>query len=84
MKIIFDSVSKIFVPINNGDTDMHSDEELIADRNIRIIAQALMDIIDVLCHVYGCENSYIRELGRDLLDKYGLELEEIANSGNGV
>jgi len=63
---------------------MHSDEELIADRNIRIVAQALIDIIDVLCHVYGCENSYIRELGRDLNNKYGLELEEIANSGNGV
>lgn len=40
---------------------MRSDEELIADRNIRIVAQALIDTINVLCNVYGCENSYIRE-----------------------
>ena len=63
---------------------MHSDEELIADRNIRIVAQALTDIIHILCHVHGAENAYIRELGRDLNNKYSLELEEIANSGNGV
>lgn len=63
---------------------MHSDEELIADRNIRIVAQALTDVIYIFCHVHGCENDYIRELGRDLNNKYGLELEEIANIGNGV
>ena len=63
---------------------MHSDEELNSDRNIRIVAQALIDIIDVLCHVYGCENSYIRELGRAVLDKYGEDLSEIVNNGNGV
>lgn len=63
---------------------MHSDEELIADRNTRIVAQALIDIIHIFCHVHGCENDYIRELGRNLNNKYGLELEEIANSGNGV
>ena len=63
---------------------MHSDEELIADRNIRVVAQALIDVIDVLCHVYGCENSYIRELGRAVLYKYGEDLSEIVNSGNGV
>lgn len=63
---------------------MRSDEELIADRNIRIVAQALTDIIHIFCHVHGAENDYIRELGRDLNNKYGLELEEIANSGNSV
>lgn len=63
---------------------MYSDEELIADRNIRVVAQALIDIIHIFCHVNGCENTYIRELGRDLNNKYGLELEEIVNSGNGV
>jgi hypothetical protein len=63
---------------------MHSDEELIADRNIRIVAQALTDIIHIFCHVHGCENDYIRELGRAVLDKYGEDLSEIANSGNGV
>ena len=63
---------------------MHSDEELIADRNIRIIAQALIDTINVLCNVYGCENSYIRELCKDLINKHGEDLEDIVNSGNGV
>ena len=63
---------------------MHSDEELIADQNIRVVAQALIDIIHIFCHVHGCENDYIRELGRDLNDKYSLGLEEIVNSGNGV
>ena len=63
---------------------MHSDEELIADRNIQVVAQTLIDIIHIFCHVHGCENAYIRELGRDLNNKYGLELEEIVNSGNGV
>ena len=63
---------------------MRTDEELIADRNIRIVAQALIDIIHIFCHVNGCENAYIRELGRELNDKYGLELEEITNSGNSI
>lgn len=63
---------------------MHSDEELIADHNMRVVAQALTDIIHIFCRVHGCENDYIRELGRDLNDKYSLELEEIVNSGNGV
>lgn len=50
------------------------------DHNIRIVAQALTDIIHILCHIHGCENSYIRELGMDLNNKYGLTLEEIINS----
>lgn len=28
---------------------MHSDEELIADRNILVVAQALIDIIHIFC-----------------------------------
>lgn len=63
---------------------MCSDEELIADRNIRVVAQALKDIIHIFCCVHGCENDYIRELGRDLNNKYGLKLEEIVNSSDGV
>ena len=63
---------------------MRSDEELIADRNIRIVAQVLIDTINVLCNVYGCENSYIRELGRTILDKYGEDLADIVNSGNSI
>lgn len=63
---------------------MRTDEELIAEHNIQIVAQALIDIIHIFCHVHGCENAYIRELGRELNDKYSLELEEIVNSGNSI
>jgi len=62
----------------------HSEEELKADCNIRIVAQALIDTIKVFEKVSGCENSYIRELGRELIGKYGEYLTEIVNSGNGV
>ena len=63
---------------------MRSDEELIADRNIRIIAQALIDVIELFNKIQGCENSYIRDLGRNLANKYSEDLEEIVNSGNGI
>jgi hypothetical protein len=36
---------------------MSSDEELTADQNIRVVAQALIDIIHIFCHVHGCENN---------------------------
>lgn len=63
----------------------HTLEELYnmnTDHNIKIVAQALTNIIHILCHVHGAENAYIRELGRDLNNKYGLELEAITNSDN--
>ena len=63
---------------------MNSDEALTADHNRRIVAQALADTIHIFCHIEGCENAYIRELGRELIVKYGEDLEEIANGGNGV
>jgi hypothetical protein len=41
---------------------MRSDEEPIADHNIRIIAQTLIDVIEVFSKIQGCENAYIREI----------------------
>lgn len=44
---------------------MHCDEELIADHNIRIIAQALVETINAMRGAYVCggfEYSYIRKL----------------------
>ena len=66
---------------------MHSDEQLIADRNMRIVAQALIETINALRSVSVCgsfEYSYIRKLAEMLFDKYGEELSEIVNSGNGI
>lgn len=57
---------------------MYSSEEQIADRNMKIIARALLDAINIFCHIHGSENAYIRELGRDMNNKYSLELEAIA------
>jgi hypothetical protein len=63
---------------------MRSDEDLIADHNIRIIAQTLIDVIEVFSKIQGCENAYIRDLGRDLANKHNEDLKEIVNSGNGI
>lgn len=66
---------------------MHCNEELIADRNIRIVAQALIETINALRSVGVCgsfEYSYIRKLAENVFDKYGEDLSEIVNSGNGI
>ena len=66
---------------------MHCNEELIADRNIRIVAQALIEMINALRSVAVCgsfEYSYIRKLAETVFDKYGEDLQEIVNSGNGI
>ena len=66
---------------------MRSDEQLIADRNMRIVAQALIETINALRSVYICggfEYSYIRKLSENVFDKYGEDLSEIVNSGNGI
>lgn len=66
---------------------MHSDEQVIADRNIRIVAQALIETINALRSVSVCgsfEYSYIRKLAENVFDKYGEDLSEIVNSGNGI
>lgn len=66
---------------------MHCDEELIADRNMRIVAQALIEMINALRSVSVCgsfEYSYIRKLAENVFDKYGEDLQEIVKSGNGI
>lgn len=63
---------------------MRTDEELIAEHNIQIIASALLEVIDVFRKIGGCENKYIRDLGDDLLNKYGEQLKDISNSGNSI
>ena len=62
-------------------------EELIADRNIRIVSQALIEMINSLRSVSVCgsfEYSYIRKLAEKVFDKYGEDLQEIVKSGNGI
>jgi len=63
---------------------MRTDEELIAEHNMQVIASALLEVINVLCNVYGCENSYIRELGDVLFNKYGEQLKDIVDNGNRI
>ena len=66
---------------------MHCDEELIADRNIRIVSQALIEMINALRSVSICgsfEYSYIQKLVENVFDKYGEDLQEIVKSGNGI
>lgn len=64
---------------------MHCDEQLIADHNMLIVAQALIETINALRSVSVCcsyEYSYIRKLAEMVFDKYGEDLSEIVNSGN--
>lgn len=63
---------------------MRTDEELIAERNIQIVASALLEVMGVFRKVEGCENRYIRDLGEALLEKYGEELQDIVDNGNSV
>lgn len=63
---------------------MRTDEELIAERNIQIVASALLEVMSTFCKVEGCENRYIRDLGDDLLHKYGEQLQDIVDNGNSV
>lgn len=63
---------------------MRTDEELIAERNVQIIASALLEVMNVFRKVEGCENKYIRDLGDDLLNKYSEQLQDIVDNGNSV
>ena len=63
---------------------MRTDEELIAEHNMQVIASALLNVMDVFRKVEGCENKYIRDLGDDLLHKYGEQLQDIADNGNSI
>lgn len=61
---------------------MRTDEELIAERNIQIVASALLEVMGVFCKINGCENRYIRDLGDELIHKYGEQLQDIVDNGN--
>lgn len=63
---------------------MRTDEELITERNMQVIAKALLDTMNVFCEIEGCENLYIRAIGKSLIDKYGEILKDIADNGNSV
>lgn len=63
---------------------MRTDEELIAERNVQIIASAILEVMSVFCKVEGCENRYIRDLGDELLHKYGEQLKDIVDNGNSI
>lgn len=63
---------------------MRTDEELIAERNMQEIAKALLDTMNVFCKIEGCENLYIRDIGKSLIDKYREILQDIADNGNSI
>lgn len=61
---------------------MRTDEELIAEHNIQIVASALLEVMNIFRKVEGCENRYIRDLGDELLYKYSEQLQDIVDNGN--
>ena len=63
---------------------MRTDKELIAEHNVQIIASALLEVMNMFRKIEGCENKYIRDLGDDLLHKYGEQLQDIADNGNRI
>ena len=58
---------------------MITDEELIAEHNMKIIASALLDIINTICKTEGCDDST-----KCLLTKYCDQLKDIADNGNSI
>ena len=63
---------------------MRTDEELITEHNVQIIASALLEVMDTFRKIEGCENRYIRDLGDMLLHKYGEQLKDIVDNGNRI
>lgn len=59
---------------------MRTDEELIAEHNMKVIASALLEVMNVFCKINGCENRYIRDLGNAIFEKYGKQLKDIADN----
>ena len=58
---------------------MRTDEELIAEHNMKIIASALFDTINFICKIEGCDDST-----KCLLTKYCDQLKDIADNGNSI
>lgn len=63
---------------------MRTDEELITERNMQIIASVLLEVMSVFRKVEGCENRYIRDLGNALFEKYNEQLQDIIDNGNNI
>lgn len=63
---------------------MRTDEELIAEHNIQIVASALLDTLNVLNQMKVTQNDDAKDLIKDLLDRYSEQLEDIAVNGNSV
>ena len=58
---------------------MRTDEELIAEHNMQIIASALFDTINAICKIEGCDDST-----KHSLTKYCDQLKDIADNGNSI
>ena len=58
---------------------MRTDEELIAEHNMQIIASALFDTINAICKIEGCDDSTKRLLTKNLY-----QLKDIADNGNSI
>ena len=58
---------------------MRTDEELIAEYNMQIIASALFDTINAICKIEGCDDST-----KYLLTKYCDQLKDIADNDNSI
>lgn len=63
---------------------MRTDEELIAEHNVKVIASVLLDVMNIFCKIEGCENRYIRDIRDVLSNKYGEQLKDIADNGNKI
>ena len=59
---------------------MRTDEELIAEHNMKIIAQALFDTINAICKIEGCDD----DSTKCLFTKYCDQLKDIADNGNSI
>ena len=58
---------------------MRTDEELIAEHNMKTIASALFDTINAICKTECCDDST-----KCLLTKYCDQLKDIADNGNSI
>ena len=58
---------------------MRTDEELIAEHNMQIIALALFDTINAICKIEGFSDS-----AKCALTKYCDQLKDIADNGNSI
>ena len=58
---------------------MRTDEELIAEHNMKIMASALFDAINAICKIEDCDDSI-----KCLLTKYCDQLKDIADNGNSI